>query len=253
MADDTVIERDDRFIRAGEYALGVLEGDELAQARRLLLSDQGFADAVDWWNASLGVMAEAVPKHEPSLATWQAINTRIEALGGDIAFNSDNAPTRFDIRRGPSGWSIATALAGVAAAVAALILFVSTPETIRQPAPVPSERVGERLIAQIEDANAGRKLAGLIDLGRGNLSLNIVGLEAEEGYAPELWVIPADGTPVSLGTIPDSGTFNRKLTERERTLLADSASIAVTFEAATDLPHDAPTPPILLVGALDQI
>ncbi len=53
MADDEVIQSDEPFLTAGELALGVLEGSDLAAARRLQLSDVTFAAAVEWWEARL--------------------------------------------------------------------------------------------------------------------------------------------------------------------------------------------------------
>lgn len=248
MVDDPFIDNDELHIRAGEYALGVLEGDELSEAKRAMLSNPEFAEAVDWWNRQLGVIAETVPAYEPSVATWQAIEARL-----DGAQDRESEPAQIADRRGPAPLSIATALAGVAAAIGALILFVSTPETVPVAGPTSPEVTGERLVAQLIDEETSRKLVGVVDVGKNNLSLNVAGLDAEAGLSPELWVIPADGVPVSLGSIPETGQFARDLSEREAALLTQGASLAVTFEEATGLPHEAPTPPILLVGALNAV
>ena len=59
MAEDTVVTEGEPFITAGELALGVLEDVELADARRMMLADRAFAEAVEWWETRLGAMAEA--------------------------------------------------------------------------------------------------------------------------------------------------------------------------------------------------
>ncbi|USA61964.1 hypothetical protein NCF85_02995 [Qipengyuania citrea] len=76
MADDEVIQSDDPFLTAGELALGVLEGSDLAAARRLQLSDVTFAGAVEWWEARLGAMSEGAQSALPSDAVWHCCTDR---------------------------------------------------------------------------------------------------------------------------------------------------------------------------------
>lgn len=249
MADTPTGLEDDRFILAGEYALGVLEGEELAEARRLMLSDREFAEAVDWWGYRLGAMAEAVEAFDMPPAVLRSINARIdgiEKMGGAT-------PVSIADRR-PSQWSIAALVAGAGLAVAGLVFFVSAPGTTDIPErPATSATAGPQLIAQLQDEETARKLAGVIDVRGNRLALNISGLEAEAGQTPELWVIPEGGAPVSLGAIPESGSFDRSLSSEEARLLVPGSTLAVTFEEKTGERHVAPTMPILLAGSLDQV
>ena len=247
MADDTAIVEDDPFVRAGEYALGVLEGEERSAAQRSMLSDASFADAVAWWERRLGAMGEAAGRMLPSPSVWTGIEARLDAdTPADVA-------TMMEPSRGPSGWNIATAIAGLGAAAAALVLFLSTPETVETLPPDVALAPSEQFVAQLQDEEAGRRLAGVVDPQNRRLSLSIDGFTAGEGQAPELWVIPEGGAPVSLGSIPQSGNFARDLSAREAELLVAGSTLAVTFEEDTGLPHESPTPPILIAGALDQV
>ena len=252
MADDEVIQSDEPFLTAGELALGVLEGSELAAARRLQLSDVTFAAAVEWWEARLGAMSEGARSALPSDAVWQGIVARIDAIDAqrDMPAAAAMAPVH---GRGPAGWSIAAALVGVSAAAAALVLFLSTPATSPVAPPEIAAVAGDQLVAQLTDAEANRSLASRIDPESGQLRLAIAGLEAEPGKTPELWVIPAGGGPISLGAIPQQGNFARDLSVEESSLLAAGATLAVTFEDDTGERHETPTMPILLAGPLAEV
>ena len=251
MADDEVIQSDDPFLTAGELALGVLEGSDLAAARRLQLSDVTFAGAVEWWEARLGAMSEGAQSALPSDAVWQGIVARIDAI--DAQRDMPAAAMAPDRGRGPAGWSIAAALVGVSAAAAALVLFLSTPARSPVAPPEIAAVAGDQLVAQLADAEANRSLASRIDPESGQLRLAIAGLEAEPGKTPELWVIPAGGAPISLGAIPQQGNFARDLSVEESSLLAAGATLAVTFEDDTGERHETPTMPILLAGPLAEV
>ncbi|WP_454598341.1 anti-sigma factor [Qipengyuania sp. SM2507] len=248
MADAIEPAADDPFIRAGEYALGVLEGGELALAQRDLLADRGFAEAVEWWEHRFAAMAEQAGDYLPSASVWRGIEARLDAESQ----TASTEPVALPARRA-SDWSLAALLAGAAMAAAALVLFLATPRPADVVAPDIAVAPSEQLIAQLQDAETERRLASVVDVENRRLALTIAGLEAEPGRTPELWVIPAGGAPVSLGAIPESGRFQRDLSAAESALLVGGASLAVTFEEDTGLRHEAPTLPILLIGELDQV
>lgn len=249
MADTSDVRDDDLFIRAGEYALGVLEGDELGDARRLLLADRGFAEAVEWWEYRLGCMSEGAGQYTPSPSVWPGVLARIDAEEA----THDAVPVSFEPGR-QSPWSIGALVAGAGMAVAGLVFFISTPRTVTLPQQQPvAATPGPQLIAQLEDEDSARRLAGAIDVDSNRLALSIAGLDAEAGKTPELWVIPEGGAPVSLGAIPQSGSFDRELSQEEAELLVAGSTLAVTFEDDTGQRHETPTMPILLAGPLDQV
>ena len=248
MVDTPEQEPDDAFVTAGELSLGVLDGAELAAARERQLTDRAFGEAVEWWHARLGAMAEATPAFLPSATVWSGIDAAIDRIQ-----SQDATVAPMPEPRRPVAWSIMSALAGAAAASIAFVLFFDQPQPMPTPQPPELERPQPQLITQAQDEAAGRRLAGIVDATGRRLSLKIDGFQPEEGQAPELWVIPAGGEPVSLGFIPAQGDFARDLTAEEARLLVEGATLAVTFEEDSGAPHEAPTPPILVTGSLDQV
>nr|WP_247712114.1 anti-sigma factor [Qipengyuania qiaonensis] len=193
-------------------------------------------------------MGEAAGSGVPSDTVWQGVEARVDALDG-----ADNVELPMTGRRGPAGWSIVTAIVGLGAAAAALVLFLSTPATSPVAPPQIASTPGDQLVAQLGDDETNRSLASRIDPDSGELRLAISGLQADTGKTPELWVIPAGGAPISLGAIPEEGDFSRDLSTEESALLVAGATLAVTFEDDTGERHETPTMPILLAGALAEV
>lgn len=254
MGDDFMAQGDDPAVLAGALVLGMLEGAELTDAQRRRLEDAGFRNACEWWEWRLGSMAEAAPSLTPSADVWRAIEARIDAM--DASEGGGVSPLRSRRVYDDVGWNLGKpiALAGLAAAaVAAVFLFLPQSADTDVGTPYVQASSSPQLIAQLQDETGARKLASRIDSDRRTMVLSITGLDAETGQAPELWVIPEGGAPVSLGSIPEQGEFRRTISEGEAQLLQGGATIAVTFEEDTGVPHAAPTPPILLAGPLDQV
>ena len=242
---------------AAEYALGVLEGADLGEARRRLLAEPDFAADAEWWQLRLAALAEDAGEAPVGEDVWRAIEARLDAQSGagssdTVVPLADPAPRRSG---GPAGWSIATALAGIGALAAAVALYVATPQNAPPPLPEPSQSApaANQLIAQAKGEDGTMRLAGVINPAGNTLSLKLVGFAPEPGSAPELWVVPEGGQPRSLGLIPKDGRFNRTLDAAEAGLLVEGATLAVTFEDDGSAPHSAPTTPILLAAPLDQV
>lgn len=249
MVDRDMTENENPFIQAGKYSLRVLEGDELAQAQRSILTDQSFAQAVEWWDRRLGTMAEEAARFTPSSSVRDAIMSRIR-----LDHASDREVISIEPKAArPSGWSVGFAMIGTAMAAAALVLYVATPSGSGPIRPSSTTAAGSQLIAQLRSDDGSARLAGIVDSRSGRLMIRASGLEAQPGQVAELWVIPAGGRPRSLGYIPDSGLLDRSLTEAERALLVEGSNLAVTFEQDTGVRHGAPSSPILLVGPIDSV
>ena len=240
----------ERDVLAGEYALGVLEGEELSAAQQLMLADRDFAEQVRWWNYRLARMAEEAGSVEPGEDVWPAIARRLRSDDGTPAALEPDKPRsgRF------SSWNLGAGMAIAAAAAAVVTFIVVTPRgAVEQPAPAPTLAPQQRLVAQLQSADGAISLAGLVEPQAGRISLNIAGLQPASDQAPELWVVPSDGVPRSLGRIPQAGSFSRELTEQERSLLLPGSALAVTYEDSASIPHPAPTTEILALSALSEV
>lgn len=248
MADAFALPEDD-FLLAGELALGTLEGEELTAAKRRVLAEPRFAAALAWWEERLARMGEAGGAIAPSPDLLRGIHASIDRL------QSDTSPVQLGAEppRGPSRWSVVMAALGTGMAAAALALYMATPSVIDSAPRQSPGTAAPQLIVQLQDSEAGRRLTGVIQPDARRLALTTSGLVAEAGEIAELWVIPADGIPRSLGEIPGSGPFERSLNDSELSLIAAGATLAVTFELDEGVRHQTPTAPILLAGALDEV
>jgi anti-sigma-K factor RskA len=68
-----------------------------------------------------------------------------------------------------------------------------------------------------------------------------------------LWVIPADGTPRSLGMIEKAGTTEMAMSAELKAWLVDGATLAVSLEPAGGSPTGLPTGPVIASGKLVTI
>jgi anti-sigma-K factor RskA len=214
---------------AAELALGLLEGDERAAARRRQLADPAFAAAVERWvldfaPLALGGVDVAVPA-----GLWQRIEARLpgEDHGSVVA-----------LRR----WR-ATAIATSAAAAVLLAILLLRP--VPQPVVLPPPPV---VVAQIT-GTAGAAFAARYDAEQGMLHVRTEAMPASR-RAPELWVIPAGGKPVSLGLIAAQGDRDVTVAPSTRALLAEGATLAVTMEDAATAPHAGPSSTPVAAGKI---
>ena len=77
-------------------------------------------------------------------------------------------------------------------------------------------------------------------------------MPADPGHSHELWVIPADGKPRSLGTMPAGKRMHMRLADALAQLLQQGATIAISVEPAGGSPTGAPTGPVVASGALSR-
>jgi anti-sigma-K factor RskA len=75
-------------------------------------------------------------------------------------------------------------------------------------------------------------------------------LPGDARHSHELWVIPADGTPRSLGTLGTDKQSHKRLADTLATLLQQGATIAISVEPRGGSPTGSPTGPVVASGAL---
>jgi anti-sigma-K factor RskA len=234
-------QRRDRDLLAAELALGLLDGRERADAQRALLSDPAFRASHAFWIAKAGEWLEDVPAdgEAPDLLA------RIEdAIDAEAAPAADAVPER------SGGFTRAWAIAATVAAVLAIgstVLFQQREAAAlgdnaalaRQLA----QAEGERQVAQITGEASRVLVSALYDPAQGTIALKL-DVPNEPARVPELWVIPGDGQPRSLGTFT-SASAEIAIDPSLRPYLTDGAKLAITMEPETGAPHAAPTGPIL--------
>ncbi|WP_337847360.1 anti-sigma factor [Sphingomonas sp.] len=233
---------EDRDLLAAELALGVLEGDARAAAMRRTLADPGFAEAVEAWRERLAGIALDAPDAVPPAQMWD----RIDAA---IAQTAPAAPGDLVSRRQLRWWQAGTAATGMVAAALALVVLTPRPEpSIIPPAPIPVA-AQPAIVAQLRGEGEGPLVAARYDPQTAQLRLVAQDMDASESV-PELWIIPADGIPRSLGVIAAAGDTQLQVAEGHRAMLHDGATLAITMEPRATAPHDAPTGPRVAAGKI---
>lgn len=245
---------EERALLASELAFGLLEGEELALAKRLQLSDPEFAAMVDKAKHEIAPLHEAYPEAAAPATLKAKINAAIDGAGGFGSGTPTPIPAN-DANPGP--WRlIAVAASFVALALAGVLVL----QTVNQPIGDAPSRIAEsepaaptaQFVAQMAGQEDGQFVVVRWSADSAALDVRAIGLE-EEGLAPELWIIPADGTPRSFGTAQGDGRGELPIPSELRPFLTEGATLAVTMEDPSSAPHDAPTPPIIATGTLLEI
>ncbi|WP_404365564.1 anti-sigma factor domain-containing protein [Sphingomonas sp. MMS24-J45] len=236
---------------AAELALGLLEGEERAAAIRRVLAEPGFARSVERWRDHLAQLFDL----------WPAVEA--PDLFDRIERSLDRAPDApvavlTPTPRPPS--KLWPALAGVSSLVAAVLLVVLIARPVPvPPAPQPRQSApvvtapAPTLVASIDPTEAGSAPAtAVFDAQAGAIRVTQAKLVAADRSA-ELWVIPADGTPHSLGVLRERGSTALTLSPENRARIAAGAVLAVTVEPIGGSPTGLPTGPVVAKGALAPV
>lgn len=227
----------DDSVVSGEYVLGVLDADERARLLKRAQTDEAFAALVAGWEKRLMPLAlEAGVMAPPS-----ALKNRIMAVLFADAASTAKSPS--PLLAALNFWRLAAA--GMAALAllssAALVYFTTRPAEILTP----------QLVATILPPDASPILSAELDEELTLLQIKNAAIDLAEDQNAELWLIPADGTPRSLGLIRSSGTDSVQIPQALRQLISAGAVLAVSLEPIGGSPTGAPTGPVIGVGALD--
>ena len=234
--DDHLTPDQERDALAAELALGLLDGQARADALRLSLSDPAFAALVAAWEAKLAPLHGEWTDAEPGAAVWNAIERRLADAPGDKVTAIE---TR--LRR----WRAGALLSGAVAAALAFVL-------ITRPVPAPAPATPQLAVARIESAPAGPLVLARYHQDSGLMQLRIHGFEPGT-LAPELWVIPDGGAPVSLGQIGHAGEAEMTMPPPHRLLMTEGATLAITMEPVSKTPHPAPSGAAVASGKIITI
>ena len=218
---------------AAELALGVLEGDERAEAMRHSLSNPAFAAMVRMWQDRLDPLGEGFAEAPPP-NLWPAIEARLDAQPQTDAIRK----IRF--------WRNTAALTSALAASLAAFVIVSP-----LMAPEPVVQQSQATIAQLSGQD-GTLLAANLDPNTKAINIRAVTLP-ETTLVPELWIIPGDGVPRSLGIFRPDRTTQIVVPASLSPLLVDGAILAVSLELADGAPHKAPSSTPIATGKISTI
>lgn len=221
---------------AAELAFGLLDADEQAVARARFDADPVLRARLVAWRQLAAALLDGVSE-PPRPSLWSEIAA---ALPGN-----DNAPEPANpIAR----WRAASISLGVLAAIFGVLAL--RPD-VRAPAPPARELhrpATPPLVAVLRARGETAAVAIGFDPASQRLTLAADALQTGRGSA-ELWAIPADGVPRSLGLIDAAAPAWRLSPEAARSV-APGVTLAVTLEPRGGSPTGKPSGTPLLTGVI---
>jgi len=209
---------------AAEYVLGTLRGRARRRFERWLLSPQVGALVKAWEDRLAGLEPQLGPVTPPA-TVWRGIENK-------LALRKLN-------RQPVMRWL---------AIAASLIFFVAVGLFMTQPTQ-PQLAATQKAVIQDSPQTIYWRVELLGD--NQELSVHVDTAHAlDAGKALELWVLPAQGNPVSLGLLPATGDEHRVLTAAQRAALVGARKLAVSLEPTGGSPTGLPTGPVLHVADL---
>ena len=228
---------------AAEYVLGTLRGGARRRFESYLLDSAALRLTVAEWQDRLYPMAEMTAATKPSVSVWLSIEKR---LGLQIlAARQRKASFWLSLREDLSFWRGL----GLVSTTAALIL-VSLLMT-KQLAPIPVAPVTS-YVAMLSDDKA-TPIAVVTAAQNGQMIVKVIAPQSVAAdKSLELWAVPKEGPPRSLGLVAANGSVTLPLPAN-----ATPQSIpilAVTLEPKGGSPNpNGPTGPVVFKGAWVQI
>jgi anti-sigma-K factor RskA len=228
---------------AAEHALGVLTGAERAAAERRMAADPAFAAQVEAWRERFAPLIDEIASTPPSAGLWARIERALPA-------NDDAGSSR-----GVRFWRRATAgslgLAAASLAVAA-ILASRPPQIIVPPPPIPPPLLNASLSGEAGDRPLF--VAAYDPERKALLITSLVPPGGDPAHVHQLWLIPADGKPRSLGMVEPGTSKSMPMPSDMAPMFAVGAALAVSVEPPGGSPNkDGPSGPVAAVGKLARI
>ena len=231
-------------VLAAEHALGVLTAPERAQAELRMARDPDFATAVGDWRRRLSPLSNLIASVSPPAGLWPRIERALPA--------NDDVGGRRRLRfwRGATVSALGLAAASLAVAV---MLAGRPPVFIQTQAPAPPPMLNASLMTQGDGARP--LFIAAYDPARGALIITSLATPgADPVHVHELWVIPADGKPHSLGMVEPGKSKAMPMPETMANMFAEGSALAVSVEPPGGSPKaDGPSGPIAAVGKLSKI
>ena len=230
---------------AAEYALGLLEGEEFARARSLAAAEGGFRAEVARWSGRLAPLLEEVESVEPPADVLAAIERRLGTSEAEPEANNV-----YQLRRRLNVWRGFAAGASAIAASLAFVLVTRPDPVVQAP---PAREAPAPMVAMMEATDSDARLVATWDPADRSLVIAAAsGMEAASTRSHELWVIPSDGTPRSMGVMPASRSMHLQVAGPMADQLAEGATLAVSVEPAGGSPTGQPTGPVIAAGKLQR-
>lgn len=228
---------------AAEYVLGTLQGPARKRFKRFLRDDAELRRRVAEWEERMAPLINAIPERQPPARLWRKISARL------------------DLGKAPRGSGLWNRLAfwrglGLAASGFAVALMVALALRPLEP-PLPTQvalpsagEVAPAYVAVLSDAQTHHPVL-LVSVGRDSRTLVVKPLKEQslaEDRALELWALPPEASPRSLGLVSARERTALELSETAEQALGAVPALAVSLEPRGGSPTGLPTGPVLYSG-----
>lgn len=222
---------------AAAYVAGTLRGPARRRFEHLLAAHPALRHAVDGWEARLIPLTVSLTPVPPSPALWARIQQQL--------WPATAAPKRPPWWQQLAAWRAATGLAS--AGVLALAVLLANPSPVPAPLVVVLQGTG----AGGDTASAGGIVASVSGDGLSLVTRPLLRVAVQPDRVLELWSVPPQGAPRSLGLIKADGVT---VLDRRRLppalLQGGTEALAVSVEPPGGSPTGAPTGPVVFAGKL---
>ncbi len=225
-----------RHALAAEYVLGTLRGAARRRFERTAEGDAGLRGIVAEWERYLTPLAERVAPVEPPARVWKAIEARLARNTPSPAPAAGGWWSSLALWRG-----VGLGASGLAAALlVAFTFFLSGPaDQLRAPV----------FVSVLAAADQKPRMVVSMHKPDTLLVRVVAPWTQKEDKELELWVLPKNGAPRSLGLLPISGEKRIRITTADARM-ADASGFSVSVEPHGGSPSGAPTGPVLCSGAI---
>lgn len=218
---------------AAEYVLGTLQGGARRRFEQWMMESGQVRQEVWYWEQRLSELADPVPEEDPRALVWKRIEHRLWP-----APTTESMGSRIMAWLWP-GWS----LMATATALVLAVMLVQQPDT----------KPGLAGAIVQENINDPLWLISETPSDRGLRLLPVAASSPEAGKDYELWVVPEEGQPLSLGVMKLGNVYRVTLDDAARDALSRSRTLAISLEPEGGSPTGAPTGPILHVTKLYEL
>ncbi len=212
---------------AAEYVLGTLGGRARRRFEAMMRADRALAIETRRWEDALTPIAESIPPVAPPKRVWEAIESRIAPAGARAG--------------GSAAWrGFGLVAGGLASVLLAFFLWIS------------SGPRGEPLFVAVLADTAPRMVVSMHqpDVLRVRVVKPWGGME---GRSLELWVMPKEGAPRSLGLVSNAKGDTMIHLSPTDPRVQGAHALAVSMEPAGGSPTGQPTGAVVCSGMIAPV
>ena len=214
---------------AGEYVLGLLKGSARRRFERLMMESAALRREVNAWEGRFALMSlKLTPAPPPDYLWWRILG----------AVRRDTRPGRTEVRH--TFWRV-----WAVAATLVLAVMIVTQHYVPAPEQKPAE------FAVVSDAKGQPMWVISVHPEDKRIDMKAMGENPPPaGKSYELWMLPSEGNPVSMGLMNAAGTKSEHVSAEVLAHLAQAKGLAISVEPPGGSSTGLPTGPVVYTAIL---